>query len=71
MATDAANLATIKSNALERLAELSASPKPSYSIDGQQFSWAEYQKLLMDQVAWCDQQLAAETPVEVITQGYT
>lgn len=71
MATDAENLATIKSNALARLAELSASPKPSYAIDGQSVSWNEYAQMLQEQIAWCDKQLAAETPCETITQGYT
>jgi hypothetical protein len=70
MATDAENIATIKSNALARLAEITAAKKPSYTENGRSVSWAEYHKILSDQVAWCDQQLAAIEPFEVITYGY-
>lgn len=59
MATDAENYATIKSNTLAQLAEMSANYKPTYTIDGQTVSWTEYQKMLQERVAWCDQKIAA------------
>lgn len=71
MPTDAERIATIKSNALARLQELSESPKPSYTIDGQSVSWAEYYKMLMAQVDWARQQESAETPFEFQTQVET
>lgn len=67
MATDAENLATIKSNALARLAEITAAPKPTYSENGRSFSWNEYAEMLQKQVAWCNEQLSAEQPFEHIT----
>lgn len=33
---------------ISNLADLLASPKPSYSIDGQSVSWSEYQSNLVD-----------------------
>jgi hypothetical protein len=71
MATDAENIATIKSNALATLAEITASPKPSYNIDGQSVSWTEYQKMLMEQVGWADGQLNNTDPFEIHSIGYT
>jgi len=67
MATDAENIATIKSNALARLAEITAAPKPSYSENGRSWSWNEYHKMLREQVDWANSQLAAQEPFEVIT----
>lgn len=69
MATNAENLATIKSNALATLATISADPKPSYSIGDRTISWTEYQEMLMKQVAWCDAQANADSPAEVISYG--
>lgn len=69
MATDAENIATIRSAAL---AELAAGPsKPSYSIDGQSVSWTEYFEHLMRRIEWCDRMLAQTEPFEITSQGYT
>jgi len=43
------------------LASISASPKPSYSIDGRSYSWVEYQKFLLEQMAAIDKQTASES----------
>lgn len=51
MATDAENIATIRSNLLTKLATESANPKPSYSIDGQSVDWNGYRAALMKQIA--------------------
>jgi hypothetical protein len=71
MPTDAEQVATIKSQALARIAEITAAPKPSYSIDGQSVSWGDYLRQLQETVAWCDRQAAAESPIEIDTQAYT
>ena len=34
--------------ATARLTEILASPKPTYTVEGQAVSWTEYQKMLMD-----------------------
>ena len=71
MATDAENIATIKSNTLATIAQVTASPKPSYNVDGREYKWSEYLKELRETVAWCDQQLNATDPFEVVSQACT
>ncbi|CAB4144890.1 hypothetical protein UFOVP466_80 [uncultured Caudovirales phage] len=61
MATIAENLATAKANYAATLASISASPKPSYSIDGRSYSWVEYQKFILEQMAAIDKQTASES----------
>lgn len=64
-----ATAAEIKALALTRLAETLANPKPSYSIDGQSVSWAEYQKMLQETIRWADEQAAVDAgPYESIIQ---
>lgn len=64
-------LETIRSQALTLIAEITSSPKPNYSIDGQSVSWADYLAKLQQQVDWCNAQMNAAEPYEVHTQGYT
>lgn len=71
MATDAEQIATIRTQTLARIVEITASPKPSYTIDGQQVLWSDYLRQLQSTVAWCDEQVAAAEPFEVTSQGYT
>ena len=70
MATDAEQLATIKSQALANLVAITANPKPTYDIDGQEVEWTAYHKMLQDQVTWADKQLAGEQPVEIHSVGF-
>jgi hypothetical protein len=69
--SDADQLRRIKSQTLALVAEITAQPKPTYLIDKQRVSWAEYLAQLQETVVWCDQQLAAAQPVEIRSQGYT
>jgi hypothetical protein len=69
--TDAQMLTAIRSQALALMAQLTAQPKPSYTLDGQQVSWNDYLQQLRDTVAWCDRQLQRLQPSEVHTTGYT
>lgn len=72
MPTDAEQLATIKSQVLAVLVEITAQPKPTYDIDGQNVSWTEYHKMLMEQLAELDTLIAAARgPFEIHSQGYT
>jgi hypothetical protein len=64
------SLETARANAAARLAEVLSSPKPSYSVHGHTFSWNEYQKMLMDQIAACNTAIAQGTPVEFITVAH-
>jgi hypothetical protein len=71
MSTDAQQIATIKSQTLARIVEITAQPKPTYQIDGQLVSWGDYLSQLQRAVDWCNEKLAGETPFEVRSQGYT
>jgi hypothetical protein len=71
MPTDVEQIETIRTQTLAQLAELRASPRPTYSIDGQQVSWAEYARSLQETVDWCDGKLAGYRPFEFRSQGMT
>lgn len=71
MPTDLEWMATIKSQTLERIAEMTAAPKPSYEIDGQRVGWTEYLARLQSLVAWCDERMASSAPFEVDSRGVT
>lgn len=71
MPTDAAQIATIKTQTLAIIATITANPKPSYSIDGQSVSWGDYLRQLQETVKWCNEQAATEEPFEIHSQGYT
>ena len=72
MATDAEQLATIKTQTLAIIVTITASPKPTYNIDGQEVEWAEYLAQLQSTIAWVDKQaVQAGGPYEVHSQGYT
>jgi hypothetical protein len=71
MSTNVEQIATIKSQTLARMAEITAQPKPTYQIDGQVVAWADYLTRLQQTVDWCNDKLADEAPIEVRSQGYT
>ena len=71
MPSDAEQIATIKTQTLARMAEITAEPKPTYNIDGQMIAWADYLKQLQRTVDWCNEKLAGEEPFEFQSQGYT
>lgn len=69
MPTSIQHLETIRSQTLQQIEAITASPKPTYRIGDQQVNWQEYLASLRDTVAWCDRQLADGTPFEVLSQG--
>ena len=71
MPDDADIIRTIKSQTLALIVEITANPKPSYSLDGQQVAWNEYLALLQRTVDWCDAKLGGDEPFELHTTGYT
>jgi hypothetical protein len=64
-------LATIKNNILARLEEITAQPKPNYSIDGQQVSWQSYFDSLMANLERINHQINASEPFEEVSRGRT
>jgi len=71
MPSDSQQLTIIKSQALALIAQITADPKPTYTIDRQSVSWAEYLRQLQETVAWCDRQQAALEPFEIRSRGLT
>ncbi len=71
MPTDLEQIQTIRSQALASIAEITANPKPSYSIDGQSVSWNSHLRHLRRTVDWCQHKLAGEQPVEIRSQATT
>lgn len=63
-----ADLVAIRSNIVARLKEVTASAKPSYSIDGQSYSHTEYFQALIAQLKQIDELIAASDPLFEITQ---
>ncbi len=61
---------TIRKQTLSLIAEITSAPKPSYNIDGQSVNWSDYLEQLQKTVEWCDRMIAAEEPVEIISQGH-
>ncbi len=71
MATLLENLLTARQNIASNLAEITAQPKPSYSIDGQQVSWQSLFDSYIGQLQALNAQIAAAEPFEFSSQGCT
>jgi hypothetical protein len=71
MSDDRKQLETIKSQTLALIAQITAEPKPSYSVDGQQVGWNDYLTRLRQTVDWCDARLTTYDAVETQTQAFS
>ncbi len=71
MATEIEQIHAIRDQSLTQLKQLRESPKPSYTVDGQQVSWQQYVESLQQTIDWCDQKLAGYQPFEYRSQGTT
>ncbi len=71
MPTDLQQITAIRGQTLALIAELTANPKPTYTIAEQSVAWGDYLKQLQDTVGWCDRQIAALAPFEVRSQAFT
>lgn len=70
MPTRAENLETVLDNLAQQLADISANPKPSYSVGGQSVSWTEYFRMLTEQMKAVREQIQQEgAPFQVVHQG--
>lgn len=69
----ATNLSTLRTQISQRLVEITASPKPSYNVNGQQVAWNEYFKALTDQLDKINALIAEDdgTPWEEEMQVFT
>jgi len=65
------NLTNTRAAFSQTLLEISASPKPTYSVDGQSVSWESYTRMLLDQIKAIDDLLQTqEEPFEEISMGF-
>lgn len=66
------NLLSIKSAIIAKLAAVYAeeSLKPTYTVNGQSFSWDEHRKMLMEQLKELNELIQAESPYELKSQMY-
>jgi hypothetical protein len=71
MPDDAATIQAIRGQALQLIADITATPKPTYFVDGQSVSWESYLARLQQTVDWCDAQLRNGEPFEFHTRGGT
>ena len=69
---DVDTLATIKTQILARIEEVTAAPKPTYTIDGQFIDWNNYLNTLLNQLDKVNTQISlAQGPIEVHQTGVT
>lgn len=72
MATEAENLRTAYDQIIEKILEVTANPKPDYSVDGQSVSWSAYYSMLMRlRQDLREALLQAEGPFEFHIRGTT
>ena len=71
MPTDLEQIKTIHSQTLAIISQVTANPKPSYTLDGQRVSWDEYLARLLETVDWCERKLAGHEPFEIRSRGTT
>lgn len=69
MPTDRERLLTIKGNLLDLIDEITAEPKPNYSIDGQSVSWQSYLDSLWAKVKEINEEINASDPFEIVSRG--
>lgn len=69
MASRAQNLETARNNIAAIIAQITASPKPNYSVDGESISWADYLRTLTEQLREIDK--LADGPYEVRSRVIT
>jgi len=76
MPDDLTTLRLIRDQTRQLLLDVTTSPKPTYSVDGQSVSWESYLAQLRATLDWCDAklndaELKADGPFEFATRGGT
>ena len=69
MATDAENLATIRSRLLASLATEASNPKPSYTVGNQSTDYNGWRTSIMQQLTQINELIAVADPYEVEVRG--
>lgn len=72
MATRAQNLDAAIDAVVARIGDVTAHPKPDYSLDGESYSWAAYLQILTDQLLKLEEaRQRADGAFEVRSRGIT
>ncbi len=69
MATTYDTLVTALANVNAQIASITASPKPTYSIDGQSVSWGEHFRNLNDMAKLIREQIQAARPFVIVSRA--
>lgn len=56
-------LTTIRDQALANLAQATAAPKPTYTIDGQRVDHAGYVRRMQELIDWCNERLGSTAEI--------
>ncbi|MES2342315.1 MAG: hypothetical protein V4597_11600 [Pseudomonadota bacterium] len=68
--TRAQNLDVAIDNVVARILEVTSSPKPNYTLDGEQYEWSDYLDMLNRQLLVLEQaRQRADGPFEVRSRG--
>ena len=70
MATYQQNLETTRDQIAANLVSMTANPKPSYSIDGESYSWGELFSLYTNQLSQINALIQAGDPSEIVSYGF-
>ncbi len=68
MATALQNLITTRDQIAANLAAESASPKPSYSIDGESVDWTTWARVQQERIVQLNQTIQAMSPYVLVTR---
>lgn len=71
MATYQENLVTTRDQIAASLVAMTASPKPTYSIDGESYSWQQLFDSYTNQLTKINALIAGDAPQEVVSYGVT
>jgi hypothetical protein len=66
-----ADLVATRDNIAIQLADLTANPKPTYSIDGQEVDWDTHFRTLSERLESLNRAIQAAEPFEIHTTGYS
>jgi hypothetical protein len=63
-----ANLLTTQSQLAAQLAAVTANPQPTYNVGERSFSWAEYYRMLSDELKAVTEQIIRLQPYSIASQ---
>ena len=68
MPTYTEQLTTIRDQVVARLADITANPKPNYTIGDETYEWTDYQRMLFEQLTRLNEAIGLSQPYEIRTR---